>query len=123
MLKQKMLKHGVWMVKQMNDIKKEIDELFSDFENSKLYQDYLSIKKQLNNNEEIINIIEEIKRLQKIIVNTKDLSIENKLDELNKRLEKYPIYQDYVEIVDKINNELYTISDVFDKYFGKILKI
>ena len=107
----------------MNDIKKEIDELFSDFENSKLYQDYLSIKKQLNNNEEIINIIEEIKRLQKIIVNTKDLSIENKLDELNKRLEKYPIYQDYVEIVDKINNELYTISDVFDKYFGKILKI
>ena len=107
----------------MNNIKKEVDKLFDDFEKSKLYQDYLSIKIQMNNNEEIIDIIEEIKRLQKIIANTKDLSIENKLEELNKRLESYPIYQDYIEIIDKINNELYIISSQFDRYFNEILKI
>ena len=47
----------------MDNIKKEIDELFDEIEKSKLYQDYISIKKQMSNNEEILSVIEEIKRL------------------------------------------------------------
>ncbi len=107
----------------MDNIKKEIDELFNEFENSKLYQDYLNIKKQLNNNNEILNLIEEIKRLQKIIVNTNDLSIETKLNDLSKQLKSYPIYQNYIDIINRINDELYIISDEFDKYFRKILEL
>ena len=107
----------------MDNIKNKIDILFDDFMDSNLYKDYISVKKQLNKNEEIINILEEIRRLQKIATNNNDDIIEKNIKELYDKLYKFPLYQSYLQIVEQINEELFIIKENFDKYFKEILTL
>ncbi len=107
----------------MNDIKRDIDNLFDEFEHSKLYEDYLNVKLKLEASEEIMNLIEEIKRLQKIATNNKDENIEIRIKELYEQLEKFPLYQSYLIIIDQINEELFQVKEQFDKYFKNVLKL
>lgn len=123
MLKLLMLKLGAWMVRQMSDIEEKIDELFDDFEESKLYNDYLNIQDKISKDKEIISVINEIKKFQKISANNKDKSVELKINELYKKLESYPIYQSYLIMHGEIEEELFMIKEVFDKYFKSILRI
>ena len=118
-----MLKLGAWMVRQMNDIEEKIDELFDDFEESKLYKDYLRVQDKMANDEEIMSIINEIKKFQKISANNKDKSVELKINGLYKKLEFYPIYQSYLIMHDEIEEELFMIKEIFDKYFMDLLSL
>ena len=123
MLKLLMLKLGAWMVRQMSDIEEKIDELFDDFEESKLYKDYLSVQDKISKDKEIISVINEIKKFQKISANNKDKSVELKINELYKKLESYPIYQSYLIMHDEIEEELFMLKEVFDKYFNNLLTL
>ena len=107
----------------MNNIYNKIDVMFDGFEQSKLYKDYISVKEKLKNNKEIMDIIEEIRRLQKIATNNNDEVVEKKLKKLFDKLNSYPIYQSYLILKDEINDELFLVKESFDKYFNEILKI
>lgn len=107
----------------MNNIYDKIDIMFDDFEKSRLYKDYISAKEKLENNKEIMDIINEIKRLQKIATNNKDEVVEQKIKELYDELNSYPLYQSYLVLKDEINEELFMVKDQFEKYFNEILKI
>ncbi len=107
----------------MNNIQDKIDELFNELEKSKLYKDYVLVKKQLENDEEIMKLISEIKRYQKIATNNKDMSVEEKIKKLYCELESYPIYQSYLIIKENLNEELFMIKETFEKYFKDVLKI
>ena len=111
------------MEKKFNDIKEDINNMFDEFEETNLYKSYLSVKEQLEKNEEINNIIKDIRRLQKIATNNKDSVIEKELKELYEKLESYPLYQSYLIIKEELNNELFMISNQFDKYFNELLKL
>lgn len=100
-----------------------IDELFNYIESSKLYNDYVNVRKKLKSNEEIMNLIKEIKRYQKIATNNKDCSVEMKLKELYKQLHAYPLYSSYLLIKDELEENMLMIRDMFDKYFYDLLKI
>src|SRR5574344_1878301 len=100
----------------MNEVKKEIDELFKKIEASKNYQDLLAINKQLKNDEEIKELISEIKRLQKIATNNHDEVVEEKLRKLYKELNAYPIYQSYLMKKDEVYRELDFTKETFEKY-------
>ena len=123
MLKFLKLRLGVQMGKQMDNIKKEIDNLFNELKESTLYKDYLSAKKQLEKNTEIMDIIDEIKRLQKIATNNKDDVVEKSIKDLYIKLEGYPIYQSYLILKEELENKLYNISKSFNNYFSDILKL
>ena len=107
----------------MSDIEEKIDELFDDFEESKLHKDYLSVQDKISKDKEIISVINEIKKFQKISANNKDKSVELKINELYKKLESYPIYQSYLIMHDEIEEELFMIKEVFDKYFNNLLTL
>lgn len=107
----------------MDDISNEIDNLFDSFENSKLYKDFVNVKKQLESNEEIMNIIIRIKRLQKIATNNKDEMVEKEIKDLYKKLESYPLYQSYLIIKDLVQDELFGVKEQFDSYFKEILSL
>ena len=99
----------------MNDIQYKIDKLFDELEETILYKDYVKIKKQLQEDKDINNLIDEIRKYQKIATNNKDESVENKIKELYKKLESYPIYQSYLNIKEELENELYIIKENFSK--------
>lgn len=107
----------------MDDIALDIDNLFDSFENSKLYKDFVNVKKQLESNEEIMNIITRIKRLQKIATNNKDEMVEKEIKDLYKKLESYPLYQSYLIIKDLVQDELFGVKEQFDSYFKEILSL
>lgn len=107
----------------MNKIQNKIDNLFDELEKSKLYNDYLKVKKQLESNEEIVTIINKIKRLQKIATNNKDKNVELEIRKLYDKLYEYPLYQSYLIVKEEIEEELFQIKEQFDKYFKDILKL
>lgn len=107
----------------MDNIALDIDNLFDSFENSKLYKDFVNVKKQLESNEEIMNIITRIKRLQKIATNNKDEMVEKEIKDLYKKLESYPLYQSYLIIKDLVQDELFGVKEQFDSYFKEILSL
>ena len=114
-----------------NNIKRRRSRHFTDLkcnrhENSFLQKEYNIFGKE-NFIFEILenkwNIIDEIKRLQKIATNNKDEVIELKLKELYSNLNSYPVYQNYIIIKEELNDNLYIIKDIFEKYFKDLLKI
>lgn len=107
----------------MNDIKKEIDNLFDEFEKTKLYNDYLDAKKKLESNQEIMGVIKRIKELQKIVTKNKDGRLEQQIKDLYLKLNSYPLYQTYLILKDEIEEELFFLKEQFDKYFNNILFI
>lgn len=107
----------------MNEIKDEISLLFSDLKMSKLYKDYVKVKENLKNNSEITTLIKDIKRMQKIATNNKDVKIEKDLKKMYDKLYSIPLYQSYLIIKEELEENLYMISDNFDKYFKSILFI
>ena len=64
-----------------------------------------------------------IKKFQKISANNKDKSVELKINGLYKKLESYPIYQSYLIMHDEIEEELFMIKEIFDKYFMDLLSL
>ncbi len=108
----------------MNNIESKIDELFDDIEKSNLYKNYKRIKEQLEKDKDIMGLIDEIKKYQKLAANNKsDNSVEEKLKKLYKKLESYPIYQSYLIIKEDLNQQLFEIKETFEKYFKDILDI
>ena len=107
----------------MNKIKEDIDKLFCELKEKEVYKNYVSVKKQLEDNEEISNIINEIRRLQKIVTNNKDANVEIELKKLYDKLNSYPIYQSYLSIKEELEEELFNIKEPLEKYFNDILKL
>lgn len=107
----------------MNEIKDKINSLFDEFESSELYQRYVSVKRQLEESEDVMNTIKEIKRLQKIATNNQDNDVENKIKKLYKILDETPIYQSYMIIKDEVNETLYGVKEIFEKYFSELLSL
>ena len=106
----------------MNDIEEKIDELFDELKNKDIYLNYIKAKEQLKNNNEITDIINRIKRLQKICTNNDDPKLEDEIKGLYGILNSYPIYQSYLNLKDELTEELMIIKCQFENYFKNILR-
>lgn len=105
-------------------IENKIDELFQAISSSKEYQAYLNIGSVLEKNEEINNLVNEIKRLQQKSVQLEyqkddtykevDKEIEEKVNLLNSK----PIYQEYLRRMDEFNDILAESSSTIEKYIN-----
>ncbi len=107
----------------MNDILDQVDNIIKYIENSDEYKRYLAVKEKLNKDKKVMDLINEIKVLQKKAVNDEykgkdinniDEDINNKLEELN----SIYIYQEYIELHSKIDEELQEIKFILNNYFN-----
>lgn len=105
----------------------KIDELFETIKNSSEYLEYQEINNLLKNNEEINNLIENIKELQK---KSTKLEHNNNLEykELDKEIEKkitqlhsYPIYIEYLNKMNELNDILAMSSNMIEKYIEEVI--
>ncbi len=105
-----------------NKILNEVDKIIEFIKESDDYKDYIYLKDKLSKHEEANNLINEIKLLQKKIVklevnkqDTKDLDnkIKANLDELN----KIPLYRDFIDKQEILNDYYQTIKNRLDEYF------
>lgn len=109
----------------MNDnILKKTDELVNYIQNSNDYIKYQKLVQEVKNNQEIMDIIEKVKQLQKVAVNkeyhqegTKDINDQIKTN--LKRLKTYPIYQEMTYLQEDLNNLFMTIKNMLDDYINE----
>lgn len=113
------------MEKYMNDkILDKTDELVSYIENTENYKKYQELKEQVKNSKEIMNLINEIKTLQKRAVkkeyNGEDITdINNEINNKLKVLDEYPVYKEMTYLEEDLNSLFINIKDMLDSYISK----
>ena len=103
-----------------NELKMSIDEFISKIKNSGIYLNYINILDQVNNSNEIIDLTTEIKKIEKSLVLTPSVELENKLNDLNEMLNNIPLYLDYKDALDELNNLLICVKNKFDLFIEDI---
>ncbi|MFV0275021.1 MAG: YlbF family regulator [Bacilli bacterium] len=103
----------------MSNIFEKIDNLEKEILNTEEYKYYKKVSTKLNNNEFIMNLIEDIKILQKLLVNAKYKkldynSIENEYNEKLKILEDIPLYNQYKDSIENLNNIFINITNIIE---------
>jgi len=104
-----------------NDILAKVDEIINYIEDSDNYKKYLLIKEKMKNDQEINDLLNEIKHLQKRLANNynkeTELELEIELEEKNNLLNNIPLYREYLNTLDEINNIYNIIENSLNKYF------
>lgn len=107
----------VRLLNKKDEILKKVDEIIDYIENSDNYKKYLIIKEKMNNDQEINDLINEVKHLQKRLANHYNKQLEIELEEKNKLLNNIPLYREYLNTLDEINNIYNIIENSLNKYF------
>ena len=112
-------------MENMLKINKRIDEIIDLIQESCNYRQYLELKKQMLDNDNINNIINEIKDLQKKIVkeeyNGNDISYLE--DDINKKLSilnDIPLYVEFTKYQGLFNEELVILKEKINNYIENL---
>lgn len=116
------------MVMLNKDIEESLDDIINYITNSKEYIKCIEIKKKMSKNKKLTELIEDIKKLQKKYIKEndesikeKDESIKEKLDSKEKELNEIPIYVEYNNNLEVVNNMINLVKDELNDYFYKLL--
>lgn len=100
----------------------KLDEVVNIIKESKEYKNCIDLKNKMDSNEEIKLLVNKIKRLQKkYIRNSYDTSIKKELEEVEKELKEIPIYNIYLENLEKVNEMIDYVKDSLNDYFYELL--
>ena len=103
-------------------IESSIEELFNSINNSNEYKEYKLIVNTLESNKEVIDLIEEIKKLQKEAVNLeyknddRYLEVDKLIKEKENILNNNKDYQEYLSKLQDFNNTLLASSSLIEDY-------
>ncbi len=114
------------MEKKLVDIEEDIKELTEYIKDSDTYKRYLLLRDKIYNDETIMNMINDVKKNQKIIINLKynkkDYSKEEKeIERLLKELNNYPVYIEYNYLVEDLNTTMSYIKENIEDSVNKIV--
>lgn len=106
----------------MDKVYKALDEVITSIKDSKEYIEVLEIKRQMEKNSELIDLIEKVKDLQKKYVKKNyDSKIKEELDEVEDKLNSIPIYNIYLEKLKLVNEKIDYVKDSLNEYFDDLL--
>ena len=106
----------------MENVYSALEDVIQTIISSSEYQTCLSLKEQMKNNEEVMQLIEKVKETQKKYIRSGyDSSIKKELDEYNQQLIDIPIYHTYQESLEKVNEMIGYVKDTLNDYFTKLL--
>ena len=99
----------------------KLDKVINYIINSEEYKECISIKEKMNDNTELIKLIDEVKNLQKKYIKTNNVSVKEELDNCINRLNSIPIYNVYMEKLNKVNEMIDYVQDELNDYFYKVV--
>lgn len=101
---------------------KALDEVIKCITMSDEYKKCIELKDKMSKNEELINLIEQVKCKQKQYVKSNfDESIKDELKLLEDRLNEIPIYVIYMQNLEIVNEKINLVKDELNQYFFEIL--
>ena len=105
----------------------KIDNLFKTIKESKEYQNYIKMENAIKKDKDLISLIEEIKNLNKkatILEYNKDLKykeIDKIIKEKTAVLNSNPLYIEYKNKMDTLNDILSSSSNMIQKYIDEVV--
>ncbi|MBP5684633.1 MAG: YlbF family regulator [Bacilli bacterium] len=102
------------------EILDKVDDLIHEIETSSDYQKYLKLKEDISNNKELVLLINEVRQMNKDFVHK--LVDKKELDKKTDKLNNHPLYREYLNTINSINNELVIIENTINKYFSRIME-
>ena len=108
-------------------IETKIDELFDTIKNSKEYLAYQNIGEVLKDNDEVNNLVDEIKKLQQKSVrleeenNPEYKEVDKLIEEKVKKLNSIPVYQEYLRRMEEFNDVIASSSKNIEEYINSKL--
>lgn len=115
------------MEKSLNNLELEkLNDIINYIKSSKQYKDYIYLHNKLANNKEAISYINEIKKLQKKIVQNQsqnnDITIlEEEINILLTKLNTIPLYVDYINKQTELNEFYNYLKNTLDNYFTDLV--
>ena len=98
-----------------------LNEVINTIINSDDYKKCIELKNTMVSNEELVSLIEKIKKLQKKYVNTNDQELFVELEKLEEELNNIPIYVIYMQYLEKVNEKIEFVKDELNNYFYEVL--
>ena len=111
------------MDKYNNDaIFEQVKKLITTILESDMYQQYLLVEEKMKRNSTIMEQIQQVKQLEKKYVRSgfQEEALKEQIDTIYQQLKNNPLYRNYEQSFDKVN-ELFTfLKEDLNDYFQKI---
>ena len=106
----------------MEKLYKSLNEVIDCIKESTEYKDCLKIKEQMDSNEELVELINKVKELQKKYIRSNyDSNIKKELDKYESKLKEIPIYNIYLTKLEEVNKKIDYVKDSLNDYFDQLL--
>ena len=102
-------------------LSKVIEEVVSSITESDAFRECIRLKSRMEENEEIVELVETIKKLQKKYVRTLDDDIKEEISVKQKKLDNIPFYNSYQKKLDEVNKKIDFIKEEMNDYFDKVV--
>ena len=99
----------------------ELNKIIDYITNSSEYKKCISLKDKMSNNAKLMDKINKVKILQKKYIKSNDLSIKKELDLLIEELNNEPLYYNYMNNLEKVNEMISFVNDELNDYFYRVI--
>ncbi len=107
-----------------NNSKKYLLEIVNNIKSSEEYIKCLELKEELSKDKELVNLIEEVKRLQKKYISSNySKELKEELDNKKSLLEKNKLFLTYNYYLDIVNQKIDIVKNELNNYFSSIVNI
>lgn len=104
-----------------NEVITEIDTLINAIKENTIYKEYIELLSKVNNSNEIKDLTNEIRKLNKVLVLTPSIELEEKLKLKEIELNEIPLYLEYKYKLEELNNMLTIIKNKVEVFMKDIL--
>lgn len=99
----------------------EIDTLINTIKSSDIYKEYVELLEKVSLSNEIKELTNEIRLINKKLVLTPSLKLENLLSKKEKELNEIPLFLEYKYKLEELNNMLIVIKNKVERFMKDIL--
>lgn len=99
----------------------KIDNLVSSIKKSDEYKNYIDILSKVENSDEIKDLSNEIKRINKELVKKPSVELELLLKEKENLLNSIPLYLEYKYKLEDLNNLLLVVKNKIDNFIRELV--
>lgn len=104
-----------------NEVINEIDVLISTIKSSDIYKKYIDLLNKVSVSNEIKKLTNEIRKINKELILTPSIELEDKLKLKEKELNEIPLYLEYKYKLEELNNMLIVIKNKVEVFMKDIL--
>ena len=102
-------------------LSKAVNDVVSAITDSEEFKECIRLKEKMEENSDIKELVDTIKKLQKKYIRTQDDEVKKELDEKQERLNSIPLYDSYQKKLAEVNQKIEIIKDELNDYFYKVV--